>query len=214
MQNGEVNVEKEINKWRREATECLTSDWGKENLVVQCLKTQFLCLSTRHNSSYSCLFFFTDTQRSPAGLRLSFTYDLNWKRRISSLAESFCEVRRSELTLPVFSHLPTANSAQGPVNLILMDYSYHVHTCSTHTVLIDIVKLSSDFSLFFIVTVLHFLLSSTANSMLTTLLILLIAFLSSSHRLASQDFSAYLFNTKVNQYSQSFISFSGNSGTP
>ncbi|MPC79679.1 hypothetical protein E2C01_074220 [Portunus trituberculatus] len=55
-------------------------------------KTQFLHLSTRHRLPDNYPLFFNDTQLFPSStlniLGLSFTYNLNWKLHISSLAKT------------------------------------------------------------------------------------------------------------------------------
>ncbi|WP_435331364.1 reverse transcriptase domain-containing protein, partial [Klebsiella pneumoniae] len=84
---------------RIDAAERLTSDlsiisnWGKKNLVsFNAEKTQFLHISTRHDTPENYPIFFNNTQLVPSSslncLGLSFSPKLNWYSHILSLTKS------------------------------------------------------------------------------------------------------------------------------
>ena len=86
----------------RVALEQITSDlsrisnWGRENMVVfNVSKTQFLHLSTPHNLPHNYDIFFENTQLKPSSflniLSVSFSRDLSWKDRITSLSKQASE---------------------------------------------------------------------------------------------------------------------------
>ena len=141
--------------------------------------------------------FFSDTQLSPSTLTilsLSCTYNLNWKRHISSLAKT------ASMKLGVLSRLHQFFSLPQLLTLYrgLLNPCMHVWGGSTHTALLNSME-SKAFHLInsspltdclqplLIATMLPVLLSFTTIFMLTALLILLTACLPCSRGLAAQD---------------------------
>ncbi|MPC43626.1 hypothetical protein E2C01_037277 [Portunus trituberculatus] len=103
-------------------------------------------------------------------LGLSFTHNLNWKLHISSLAKTASRKLGILRGLHQFlSPPPTANSVQGPYPSLWGG----IKNFSSHEPL-------TVFSLCLTAEILHLFLSFIAISMLTTLLIFLTAYLSSS----------------------------------
>ena len=118
---------------------CLVILWAKQTWC--CSMPQKLNSSTQpqHNLPNNYPLFFNDTHLSPSStlniLSLSFTYNLNWKHHISSLAKTV------SMKLCVLSHLRQFYSPPHLLTLyrglihLCMEYASHVWGGSTHTAL-------------------------------------------------------------------------------
>ena len=210
----------------------LISDWGRRNLVsFNASKTQFLHLSTRHNLPDSYPLFFNDTQLSPSStldiLGLSFTKSLNWKFHISSLAKAASQKLGVVWRLRPFFSPPQLLALYRGLIRPCMEYACHVWGGSTHSALLNRVE-SKAFRLINSPPLTDSLDTLLHRRNVASLSIFYRYFHGNcSHDLAncmpppllrprctrlstlSHPYSVQLSNARVNQYSHSFIPFTG-----